>query len=165
MYNFILINAITLANKAHSGQFDLAGMPYILHPLYVMHRVETIEEKIVAILHDVTEDTKITLDDIMINISNNYNFKSKIDLYNIRNSLWRLDKNNFKDYESMIEGISSWQITRNVKIADLEHNMDLKRIIGKEDMTEKDMKRFKKYMKSWSYLKNIKGGSKCFCSE
>jgi guanosine-3',5'-bis(diphosphate) 3'-pyrophosphohydrolase len=55
-----LNKAIQLAAEAHEGQFDKAGQPYILHPLRVMMFLETEEEKIVGVLHDVIEDTTIT---------------------------------------------------------------------------------------------------------
>lgn len=53
--------AISIALNAHKGQLDKGGHPYILHPIAVMNRVETIEEKIVAVLHDVIEDSEVTL--------------------------------------------------------------------------------------------------------
>ena len=56
-----LETAIRLSVNLHAGQFDKAGKPYILHPLRVMNAVNTIEEKIVAVLHDTVEDTDLTL--------------------------------------------------------------------------------------------------------
>jgi len=56
--------ALPIAAQAHEGQKDKEGLPYILHPLRVMSRVEGEEAQIVAILHDVVEDTKVTLDDL-----------------------------------------------------------------------------------------------------
>lgn len=60
----ILEIAIRIAENAHSGQSDKAGQPYIAHPLRVMNNVSSIEEKIVAVLHDVMEDTDVTTDDL-----------------------------------------------------------------------------------------------------
>ncbi|WP_308465645.1 5' nucleotidase, NT5C type [Rathayibacter soli] len=59
-----LDEAIALARRAHSGQRDKLGVTYICHPLTVMSRVTTTDEKIVAVLHDVVEDTSVTLDDL-----------------------------------------------------------------------------------------------------
>lgn len=56
--------ALEIAQKAHAGQFDKGGNPYIGHPLAVAEMVNTEEEKIVAFLHDVVEDSAFTLDDI-----------------------------------------------------------------------------------------------------
>jgi HD domain len=60
----LLEKAIAIATKAHAGQVDKGGAPYILHPLRVMMAVESIDEKIVAVLHDVVEDSGITLQDL-----------------------------------------------------------------------------------------------------
>lgn len=60
-----LESAIIIATNAHMGQFDKAGAPYILHPLRVMMRMPTIEGKIVAVCHDLIEDTSITLRDLV----------------------------------------------------------------------------------------------------
>lgn len=54
--------AISIALEAHKGQTDKGGQAYILHPLAVMNRVKSIEEKIVAVLHDVVEDSNITFE-------------------------------------------------------------------------------------------------------
>jgi (p)ppGpp synthase/HD superfamily hydrolase len=59
-----LENAIQLAIRAHKGQKDKAGAPYIFHPLRVMLRMESETEKIIAILHDVIEDSKFTIQDL-----------------------------------------------------------------------------------------------------
>src|SRR5271165_5571323 len=56
--------ALQIAAQAHEGQKDKEGLPYILHPLRVMSRAEGVEAQIVAVLHDVVEDTKVTLDDL-----------------------------------------------------------------------------------------------------
>ena len=57
----LLDKAIALATAAHAGQVDRYGQPYILHPLHLMAQMETAEEKMAAILHDVVEDTPVTL--------------------------------------------------------------------------------------------------------
>lgn len=59
-----LERAIAIAARAHEGQVDKAGMPYILHPLRVMLAVRTPEERIVAVLHDVLEDTAVSIEDL-----------------------------------------------------------------------------------------------------
>lgn len=61
-----LEKAIIIASNAHMGQFDKAGAPYILHPLRVMMRMVTLKGKIVAVLHDVIEDTHVTLKDLFL---------------------------------------------------------------------------------------------------
>ena len=59
-----LHDAITLARTAHAGQVDKLGAPYLYHPLAVMQRVSGTDAKIVAVLHDVVEDTEVTLNDL-----------------------------------------------------------------------------------------------------
>ena len=56
-----LERAIAIAAMAHEGQVDKAGMPYILHPLRMMLSVDTPEACMAAVLHDVVEDTAVTL--------------------------------------------------------------------------------------------------------
>ena len=136
--------AITYAVEAHFGQKDKSGRPYILHPLHVMMQMETDTERVVAILHDVTEDSECTLKSLhsSLNITEE-----------IHNALFALDKNNFEDYMQMIIAIKMNPIARKVKIADLEHNMDIRRVLGREQMDDKDKDRMAKYFKAWSYLK------------
>ncbi len=142
-----LEDAIELAVIAHKGQKDLSGRPYILHPLTVMMDMCTDAERIVAILHDVTEDTEHTLEDL-----------DKLGLTEeMYDALHLLDKNNYEGekierYRAMITAIKGHPLARVVKIADLKHNMDLRRIIGREDMNDKDMKRIKQYTWAWSFL-------------
>jgi (p)ppGpp synthase/HD superfamily hydrolase len=59
-----LERAIAIAATAHAGQVDKGGAPYILHPLKVMLRMSTLEQRIVAVLHDVVEDCGVSLDDL-----------------------------------------------------------------------------------------------------
>jgi (p)ppGpp synthase/HD superfamily hydrolase len=61
---FTLDDAIQLARRAHEGQLDKAGRPYIAHPLRVMGHVKHEHERMTAVLHDVVEDTDVTLDDL-----------------------------------------------------------------------------------------------------
>lgn len=62
--SFTLDDAVALAAKAHAGQVDKAGQPYIEHPMRVMRRVQTDDERITAVLHDILEDTSVTVDDL-----------------------------------------------------------------------------------------------------
>ena len=59
-----LERAIAIAAMAHEGQVDKAGMPYVLHPLRMMLSVDTPEARMAAVLHDVVEDTAVTLDQL-----------------------------------------------------------------------------------------------------
>lgn len=63
--NELLDTALTIATKAHEGQTDKAGAPYIFHPIRVANRCLTDEEKIVALLHDVIEDSETSASDLL----------------------------------------------------------------------------------------------------
>ena len=106
-------------------------------------RVNAVEEKIVAILHDVVEDTKITLGDL----------KEKRFPDNILNAVDCMTKRKGEEYEAYIERAKSNPLSLKVKIADLEDNMDIRRI---ERITKKDIERLNKYRKYWEVLVSLK---------
>ncbi len=129
-----LENAIALAATAHAGQVDKAGMPYILHPIKVMLRVNTAQEQIAAILHDVVEDTPVTLDDLR-----NQGFSETIiDAVNA------LTKHSGETRMEAAYRAAANPIARVVKLADNAENRDLSRI---PRPTEKDLARLKEYEK------------------
>ncbi|GGD91066.1 GTP pyrophosphokinase [Paenibacillus nasutitermitis] len=131
--------AISIALHAHKGQCDKGGKPYILHPLAVMNRVETIEEKIVAVLHDVVEDTEVTIEELK-----KYGFSGEI-----IEAIRLLTKTEEETYEEFIQRANTNPISRNVKKADLKENLDLSRI---KDPTQGDLKRVDKYKKAIEIL-------------
>src|SRR6516162_276932 len=114
----LLENAIVIAVGAHRGQRDRYGAPYILHPLRVMGRVNSVTEKMVAILHDVVEDTKWTLEDL----------KREGFPNSVLAALDCVTKQEGEDYEEFVERSRSNPLARSVKLADLEDNMDLRRL-------------------------------------
>jgi (p)ppGpp synthase/HD superfamily hydrolase len=128
----MLKKAISLAEKAHQGQVDKGGHPYILHPKRVMEKCETTEEKIVAMLHDVMEDTDYTADDLR-----KEGFSEEI-----ITALLYLTHREGEGYMEYIERICENSLAVRVKYADLQDNMDLSRI---PDPTEKDLARLEKY--------------------
>ncbi|MEG2656825.1 MAG: hypothetical protein RR891_11715 [Clostridium sp.] len=138
-----LEKAISIAVKAHKNQKDKSGQPYILHPLHVMMKMKTEEEKIVGVLHDVVEDTSYTLETL-----ENHGFSCEV-----IEAIDCLTKRNNEDYSNYIDRIASNPIATNVKIQDLEHNMDLKRL---KDIKEEDILRIvNKYKPAWDKLKLI----------
>lgn len=141
MFNKLLDLAIKVASEAHSGQLDKGGNPYILHPMAVANSVESTEEKIVAYLHDVVEDTNITLEDLK-----NMGFTHRI-----VNSIRILTKSKDVSYEDYLKSVKMDSNAWRVKMADIKHNMDLSRI---PNPTEKDMARIQKYQKALSFLEN-----------
>ena len=139
MENELLAKAIILATKNHKGQVDKGGNPYILHPLRVMGKVKSLEAKIVAILHDIIEDTDITKEDLL-----DMEFP-----YKIVEAIELLSKPKKEDYIHYIRRIKGNPLAKEVKMADLQDNMDLSRL---NKITEKDLNRVEKYKKAYSIL-------------
>ena len=137
-----LNQAIKMATHFHSKQVDKAGEPYILHPLWVMNNVKTLKGKIVAVLHDVVEDTSVTIHKLNI-----YGFDK--DIIEAVDVLTRKEDQKYSDY---IELIATNEIAREVKIADLSHNMDLSRL---KEVTNRDEIRYTKYLNARDYLINL----------
>jgi (p)ppGpp synthase/HD superfamily hydrolase len=135
----LIEKAISIAVEAHRGQKDKNGKPYILHPISVMGKVETDTEKIVAVLHDVVEDTDWTFDDLK-----NEGFPAEILV-----ALDCVTKREGELYEEFVKRSGSNPIARRVKMADLEDNMDVRRMLV---ATEKDFERLKKYRRAWTLL-------------
>lgn len=143
----MLDKAISIAVGAHLGQKTINGEPYILHPLHVMSQMHTVDEKIVAILHDVIEDTKITID-----------YLSDFFKFPIIQALIALNHPRGEPYKKYIERVAKNWLALNVKIEDLKHNMDNSRLIG-SDLTKtivvKDHFRgkiFEKYIPAYQRL-------------
>ena len=131
--------ALHIARKAHNGQTDKAGKPYILHPIRVAQRCNTDTERIVALLHDVIEDTEITPN----------NLYSAGFSKTIVDAVLSVTRRDYESYFKFIERCSLNPIGRIVKIHDLEDNMDITRL---DSLTESDLKRLNKYLKAYRYL-------------
>lgn len=127
-----LDHAISIAAKAHSGQVDKAGQPYILHPLRLMFRFETEVEMIVAVMHDVVEDSDFTSVDL-----------KKLGFSDVVvEAVDCLSKRRNEDYESFILRVSQNSLARKIKIEDIKDNLDLTRL---NSVSENDLQRIGKY--------------------
>jgi len=131
----MLDKAILIATKSHQGQIDKAGQPYILHPLRVMFSRKNETERICAMLHDVIEDTDITLDCL----------RSEGFSEEILSALDALTRRDSETYDEFIDRIINNNIASHVKLADLCDNMDILRI---KNPTKKDYERIEKYRKA-----------------
>ena len=136
-----LEQAIALAAQAHAGQVDKAGAPYILHCLRVMLAVEGRDERIVAVLHDIIEDTAVTASYLR-----SMGFSETVIEAVV--ALTRLDG---ESYEAFIGRVHLNSLARTVKMADLRDNMDLSRF-GREPTLE-DHERNVKYASAWARLR------------
>ncbi len=139
-----LERAIELAAIAHRGQTDKAGRPYILHPLTLMQRFEDIDTMIVAVLHDAVEDSELTLEALA-----EEGFADAI-----IEAVQAITHVEGESYEAYIERVQAHPVARKVKLADLEHNMDLRRMA---QIQSRDLARLEKYHKTWSMLKGSSG--------
>jgi len=138
--------AVELAAKGHRGQTDKYDQPYILHVLSVMGRCRTIEEKIVALLHDLVEDDHITFAALR-----RRKFPERI-----LEAVDLLTRRKGESYEAFVERIAPDPLARAVKLADLEDNMDIRR--SNRAMKEKDAERMEKYRRAWQKLATIHSG-------
>ena len=125
---------LVIVTNAHSGQFDRGGAPYILHPLKVMHYLKSDDEELMcmALGHDVIEDTATTYRDLRdAGISER-----------VINGIRALTKVPGLTYEEYKESVFASEDAMRVKLADLRHNTDIRRLKG---VTEKDIARMAKY--------------------
>lgn len=113
-----LDTAIKLAADAHAGQIDKSGEPYVLHPLRVMLAMKAEDERIVAVLHDVVEDTPWTCEDLYWQ----HGFKPEIVM-----AIAALTRGKSEEYFDFIRRLEMNQIARSVKIADIRDNLDPRR--------------------------------------
>jgi len=130
----LLDRMLVIVTNAHAGQFDRGGSPYILHPLKVMHYLKSDDEELMAIAlgHDVIEDTSVTYADLRA-----AGITERV-IEGIR-VLTKLPGETYEDYKS--REFTSVDAMR-VKMADLRHNTDVRRLKG---VTEKDLARMAKY--------------------
>ena len=133
--------ASKIAYKAHEGQTDKAGVPYIFHPIHIAEQMDSEESCVVALLHDVIEDSDITLEIL-----------SKYFNDDIIAALRVLTKKENDDYVMYIKRVKTNKLATKVKIKDLEHNRDLTRL---DEVTDSDKIRSMKYWEAIRYLEDI----------
>jgi putative GTP diphosphokinase len=134
-----LIKAFLLCMVKHWKQKDKAGKRYVWHPIHVMINVKGYNEKIVALLHDIVEDTDVTIPDLK-NLKFSKEVVEAVDV---------ISKKKDQEYFSYLKLIKDNSIAKKVKIEDLKHNSDLKRL---RSISQNDIKRAIKYKKAIDYL-------------
>ena len=135
-----LKRAIQIATEAHKGQFDKAGREYIGHPIRVMEMGKTEDEKIVGVLHDVIEDTDWTFERLEAE-----GFSQEV--INALRCVTKTSEN--ENYDDFIDRVKKNPLAAAVKINDLTDNMDIRRL---PYLSDKDVKRLKKYLKAYKRL-------------
>lgn len=137
--------AIEIAVRNHKGVPDKVGMPYILHPLRVMMKVRTIPQKIVAVLHDVVEDTECKVEDLVA-----AGFPAEVlDALALVTKDEGEDTSTMEGYLAFVARAAANPISRAVKLADIEDNMDLTRM---NSLSEKDVARLERYQAAHAFL-------------
>lgn len=137
--NTQLENAFIIAIEAHEGQKSFAGRPYVLHPIRVMEQMSTDEERCVALLHDVIEDSSISLDYLARWFS--------ATVVAAVQALTKPDKVDYLDYVK--NQVASNPLATKVKIADLKDNTRIERI---PKMTDGALRRLRKYHQALQLL-------------
>ncbi len=134
-----LLLAMHIAVNAHGKQLDRNGQPYIGHCFRVMNAGHTLEEKIVGVLHDVLEDTGLTI----INLTTNGFSEEIID------AVHTLTKLENEDYNHYMSRVMRNDLAMRVKLNDLTDNMDLRRL---KAITDDDVMRMRKYLDAYNQL-------------
>lgn len=130
-----------ICHAAHDGQVDKAGRPYYLHPERVAALCSNPEEKIVALLHDTIEDTDVTADYLL----------SRGFSHEIVDAVLAVTKREGETYEDFVARAKDNPIGRQVKIHDIEDNMDLTRL---HTLSDEMVERLRKYLKAYHFLKS-----------
>lgn len=138
-YSELYDRALQIAFRAHEGQKDKSGHDYIMHPIRVAERCKNPRAKIVALLHDTIEDTNVTVNDLR-----KQGFPEEI-----IEGILSVTKQMGETYEAFVRRAAENPIGREVKIADLEDNMDIRRLAV---LTDEDVARLRKYLKAWQLL-------------
>ena len=138
-WNELYDRALQIAIQAHREQKDKSGREYIMHPIRVAERCKDPRAKIVALLHDTIEDTNVTAEYLRCE-----GFPDEI-----INGVLSVTKREGETYDDFVRRAAENVIGREVKIADLEDNMDIRRL---KEITAEDVARLQKYLRAWQYL-------------
>jgi (p)ppGpp synthase/HD superfamily hydrolase len=136
----MLVRAIHIATRAHEGQFDKSGMPYVGHVMRVMEAGRTMDEKIVGVLHDIVEDTDWTFERL-----EQEGFPKRI--VDALRCLTKTSEN--EPYDEFIGRVKANTLAARVKINDLTDNMDIRRL---KEIGASDVERLRKYLKAYNCL-------------
>lgn len=139
--NYVTL-AYEIAKEAHKGQIDKAGVEYILHPKTVAGMMNCDNEKAVAYLHDVIEDTSVTLE-----MLKDEGFSDEV-----LNAIDAITKRNGEKYDDYLQRVANNPLAIKVKLVDMTHNSDLTRF---DNPTDEDFKRSQKYIEKIKELKKV----------
>lgn len=140
IYTDLTKKALKLSFEAHKNQVDKSGMPYVYHPFHLAEQMDNEYTTVVALLHDVVEDTNYTFDDLI-----EMNFPSEV-----IEALKLLTHSKDIDYLDYVRRIKKNEMARKVKLADLLHNSDITRL---DEIDDKVLIRVEKYKEAIEILK------------
>ena len=140
IYTDMTKKALKLCFDIHKKQVDKSGLPYVFHPFHLAEQMETEDTTIVALLHDVVEDSDLTLDDLR-----QMGFGDTVIA-----ALALLTHDPAVEYMDYVRAVKDNPIARAVKLADLRHNSDLTRL---DTVDEKALARREKYLQAMTLLK------------
>lgn len=141
IYTELTKRAMKIMVEAHKDQLDHSGLPYMLHPYHVAEQMDDEDSTVVALLHDVVEDTDYSLKRLK-----EYGFTEEQ-----ITALELLTHDLSIPYEEYIKKVAENPLAAKVKLKDLEHNMDLSRL---NKVRPVDLERVEKYQQAYNYLKD-----------
>lgn len=141
IYTEMTKKALRLSFSAHKDQVDKSGIPYVYHPFHLAEQMDSEEAVIVALLHDVVEDTDYTIEDLI-----EMGFSKSV-----TDALKLMTHDETVPYMDYVAKIKPNPIARAVKLADLRHNSDISRL---EAVDDKALRRVQKYKEAIAFLEN-----------
>jgi len=144
IYTKLTCKALKLAYDAHNGQQDKSGVPYIFHPFHLAEQMEDEVTTCVALLHDVVEDTDVTMEEL-----------KELFPKEVTDALELLTHDDDTEYLEYVKKITTNPVAKAVKIADMEHNMDESRLQAGEQIVPEEKINWwrEKYSKAYKILK------------
>ena len=139
IYTPMTKKAMKLCFEAHKDQVDKSGLPYVFHPFHLAEEMQDEESTVAALLHDVAEDTDLSLEQI-----SEYGFGEEV-----MAALALLTHGDGVPYMEYVAAIKQNPIARAVKLADLKHNSDLSRL---DEISPKALERREKYLQAIALL-------------
>lgn len=139
VYTELTKKAMNIAYDAHHGQYDKGGVPYIYHPIHLAEQMDSEYECIVALLHDVVEDTDVSINDL-----------GKIFPKEVIEAIKLLTHDVTIEYMEYIRNIKVNDLARKVKLADLKHNYDKTRV--DISLSSVEIKKGSLYKEAYEYL-------------
>lgn len=145
IYTELTNKALNLMFEKHKDQVDKAGIPYVFHPFHLAEQMPDETSTLVALMHDLVEDTDVTFEDL-----SSMGFPEEV-----VEAIKLLTHDKSIDYLDYVEKISKNSLARKVKIADLEHNMDPSRLSEEQKNSPKRKAKYEMYVKSLELLKSM----------